>query len=225
MDVVKERAEEIFCAALELSDSAERLVFLEQTCAGDASLRATVEQMLAEQGNVKKLFDEYSPARVPVTWLSQAPGEGPGFPTSVGIILSAKEEAGQQIGPYKLLERIGEGGCGVVYTAEQLNPVRRRVALKRIKLGMDIGSVIARFEQERQALALMDHPNIARVLDAGGLDRGGDDRPASGRAGGGCDRAAGPLPPTGARGDCPFYGHGRSRGGGRGVEVQFDKFS
>src|SRR5580765_7600693 len=77
------------------------------------------------------------------------------------------EKPGDRIGRYKLLEQIGEGGCGVVYMAEQQEPVRRRVALKVIKLGMDTKQVIARFEAERQALALMDHPNIAKVLDAG----------------------------------------------------------
>ena len=77
------------------------------------------------------------------------------------------EDSGDCIGHYKLLEQIGEGGCGVVYMAEQEEPVRRRVALKVIKLGMDTKSVIARFEAERQALALMDHPNIAQIFDAG----------------------------------------------------------
>src|SRR6267143_1573628 len=75
------------------------------------------------------------------------------------------EAVGQTIGRYKLLEKIGEGGCGVVYVAEQTEPVRRRVALKVIKLGMDTRQVLARFEAERQALAMMDHPNIAKVLD------------------------------------------------------------
>src|SRR5438093_13751052 len=84
----------------------------------------------------------------------------------------ADEAIGQKIGRYKLLERVGEGGCGVVYMAEQAEPVRRRVALKIIKLGMETKSVIARFEAERQALAMMDHPNIARVFDAGATDRG-----------------------------------------------------
>ncbi len=79
---------------------------------------------------------------------------------------------GTQVGPYKLLQQIGEGGMGVVYMAEQQKPVRRRVALKIIKPGMDSRQVIARFEAERQALAMMDHPNIARVLDAGCTDSG-----------------------------------------------------
>ena len=82
------------------------------------------------------------------------------------------DREGTRIGRYKLLQKIGEGGCGVVWMAEQEEPVRRRVALKVIKLGMDTKNVIARFEAERQALALMDHPNIARVLDAGATDAG-----------------------------------------------------
>src|SRR5271170_55773 len=82
------------------------------------------------------------------------------------------EQVGNVVGPYKLLQRIGEGGFGVVYMAEQEKPVRRVVALKIIKPGMDTGQVIARFEAERQALAMMDHPNIARVLDVGATDTG-----------------------------------------------------
>src|SRR5262245_36425585 len=82
------------------------------------------------------------------------------------------DKAGDRIGRYKLLQQIGEGGCGVVYMAEQAEPVRRRVALKVIKLGMDTKNVVARFEAERQALALMDHPNIAKVLDAGATETG-----------------------------------------------------
>ena len=90
------------------------------------------------------------------------------------IVLPAPltEKPGDKIGRYKLLQQIGEGGCGVVYMAEQEEPIRRRVALKVIKLGMDTKQVIARFEAERQALALMDHPNIAKVLDAGATDTG-----------------------------------------------------
>ena len=82
------------------------------------------------------------------------------------------EKPGDRIGRYKLREKLGEGGCGTVYVAEQEEPVRRLVALKVIKLGMDTREVIARFEAERQALAMMDHPNIAKVLDAGATDKG-----------------------------------------------------
>ena len=87
-------------------------------------------------------------------------------------MIPVTEKAGDKIGRYKLREQIGEGGCGVVYVAEQEEPVRRRVALKIVKLGMDTRQVVARFEAERQALALMDHPNIAKVLDAGATDTG-----------------------------------------------------
>src|SRR5512136_987566 len=92
--------------------------------------------------------------------------------STIEIALPPTEKPGDRIGRYKLLQQIGEGGCGVVYMAEQDEPVRRRVALKVIKLGMDTGQVIARFEAERQALAIMDHPNIAKVLDAGATGTG-----------------------------------------------------
>src|SRR6185436_12112100 len=92
-------------------------------------------------------------------------GAAPGFP-------SLTEKSGDHIGRYRLLQEIGHGGCGVVYMAEQEEPVRRKVALKVIKLGMDTRQVVARFEAERQALALMDHPHIAKVLDAGSTDLG-----------------------------------------------------
>ena len=87
-------------------------------------------------------------------------------------MVGPSEKPGDTIGRYKLLQKIGEGGCGVVYMAEQEEPVKRRVALKVIKLGMDTKSVIARFEAERQALALMDHPNNAKVLDGGATETG-----------------------------------------------------
>src|SRR5208282_5507463 len=86
--------------------------------------------------------------------------------------VAVTEKPGDRIGRYKLLEQIGEGGYGIVYMAEQAEPIRRRVALKVVKLGMDTKQVIARFEAERQALALMDHPNIAKVFDAGATDTG-----------------------------------------------------
>src|SRR4051812_6174331 len=91
---------------------------------------------------------------------------------TIALNIPLTEQPGDRIGRYKLLQQIGEGGCGAVYMAEQEEPVRRRVALKVIKLGMDTKSVIARFEAERQALAMMDHPNIAKVLDAGTTETG-----------------------------------------------------
>src|SRR4051812_3704635 len=101
------------------------------------------------------------------------PTDQPELPPGKTVVGTTPEEkAGDSIGRYKLLQQIGEGGCGMVYMAEQEEPVRRRVALKVIKLGMDTKQVIARFEAERQALALMDHPNIAKVLEAGATEAG-----------------------------------------------------
>jgi len=171
MNPAKEKIEEIFCAALELTDPSERMAFLERACTGDANLRSSVEQMLSEQSHVEELFGAEGIAHVSAAGLFQSLNITD-LPQEAELILSTREDVGQQVGPYKLLERIGEGGCGVVYVAEQMQPVRRRVALKLIKPGMDTKNVIARFELERQAMALMDHPNIARVLDAGETELG-----------------------------------------------------
>ena len=153
-----EREIEIFNAVLELP-ARERGAFLDQACAGDAALRERIEKLLRASEDAGAFLE--SPAPAP-------PGPG----GTVRLALSPTEKPGDRIGRYKLLQQIGEGGCGVVYMAEQEEPVRRRVALKVIKLGMDTKSVIARFEAERQALALMDHPNIAKVLDAGATETG-----------------------------------------------------
>ncbi|MGA3182532.1 MAG: serine/threonine-protein kinase [Verrucomicrobiota bacterium] len=153
-----EREIEVFNAALELP-AAERVAYLDQACAGDVALRQRVEELL-QAGDEAGAFLA-STAAVP-------PGRG----GTTGHAVVSAQKPGDRIDRYKLLQQIGEGGCGVVYMAEQEEPVRRRVALKVIKLGMDTKSVIARFEAERQALALMDHPNIARVLDAGATDAG-----------------------------------------------------
>jgi serine/threonine protein kinase len=142
----------------------ERAAFVEAACASQPELRAAVEALLAAHEQPGSLLD--SPALQGAT-SDAAPG-GSGGQTG----LPASEGPGSRIGPYKLLQQIGEGGMGVVYLAEQEQPVRRRVALKIIKPGMDSRQVIARFEAERQALALMDHQNIARVLDAGTTDSG-----------------------------------------------------
>jgi serine/threonine protein kinase/tetratricopeptide (TPR) repeat protein len=136
--------------------AAERPVFLDGACAGEVALRERLEALLAARDQT-----------------TQATEPEAARPTIKLDLADAPDEAvGQTLGRYKLLERVGEGGCGVVYVAEQTEPVRRRVALKVIKLGMDTKQVVARFEAERQALAMMDHPNIAKVLDAGTTDVG-----------------------------------------------------
>ena len=145
----------IFLAALEKTAGPERTSYLDTTCGGDAEVRREVESLLLADQRAGEFLD---PAAFSM-------GMGPGE--------SALTEApGTVIGRYKLLEKIGEGGMAVVYMAEQTEPVRRKVALKIIKLGMDTRQVIARFEAERQALAMMDHPNIAKVLDAGATETG-----------------------------------------------------
>ncbi len=161
METTRQRLETLFEAALEIKNPAERSAFLARECAGDGGLREQVDRLLAAFLRSEQFFDDCRPAL-------KAAGADPSGPE----VPATEEETGRYIGPYKLLQKIGEGGCGVVYMAEQERPVRRRVALKIIKLGMDTKTVIARFEAERQALALMDHPNIARVLDAGATERG-----------------------------------------------------
>jgi serine/threonine protein kinase len=152
------REEALFRAAVELPPGAARLAFLEQACAGDPALRHRLEALLAAHDEPDELSPRAAPALVATLKLDLPDTED--------------EAVGQTLGRYKLLEKVGEGGCGVVYVAEQTEPVRRRVALKVIKLGMDTKQVVARFEAERQALAMMDHPNIAKVLDAGTTEQG-----------------------------------------------------
>jgi eukaryotic-like serine/threonine-protein kinase len=155
MDESDQHEKEIFNDALELTSAEAREACLRKACAGDAQLRRRVEGLL----EAAAAPNGFLPHRT-ITEAGAASAE------------SIAEGPGTVIGRYKLLEEIGEGGCGVVYMAEQREPLRRRVALKVIKLGMDTKSVIARFEAERQALALMDHPNIAKVLDAGATETG-----------------------------------------------------
>ena len=166
MDGLSERAEDIFCDALAVESEAERRDFVTGACAGDAELFETVQSMLASFSSGEQLFDEISPTVVSVVELSRNLEIRLGDPTA------DDEEIGRQIDNYTLLRKIGEGGGGNVYLAEQKKPVRRQVALKIIKLGMDTKGVIVRFEAERQALAMMDHPNIARVLNAGATKEG-----------------------------------------------------
>jgi serine/threonine protein kinase len=139
---------------LEKTSANERAAYVSEACAGDEKLRRRVEILLRAHAEPDDLLDPP--------------------PAKLGTVnyVPLAESPGMVIGPYKLLQQIGEGGFGVVYMAEQTHPVRRMVALKIIKPGMDTAQVIARFESERQALALMDHPNIARVFDAGATDSG-----------------------------------------------------
>jgi serine/threonine protein kinase/tetratricopeptide (TPR) repeat protein len=151
----RQSPEEIFNRALELKDSDKRAAYLDDACAGDERLRAEVDALLRWDSEAGGFMD--LPDRDP-----NITQDAPPVPDMTGT----------EIGRYKLLEKIGEGGMATVYMAEQRHPICRRVALKIIKLGMDTKQVIARFEAERQALAMMDHPNIATVLDAGTTETG-----------------------------------------------------
>lgn len=157
----QQREEAIFEEALALADTGKQRAWVEQACGGDHELRDQVLELLRLEAGAECFFDGVIEA-VSRECLRVEPA----------LRLPPGEQIGTFIGQYKLLECLGEGGCGVVYLAEQQKPVRRRVALKIIKLGMDTKAVVARFEAERQALALMDHPNIARVLDAGATETG-----------------------------------------------------
>lgn len=156
-----QREQALFAAALERAHE-DRAAFLDGACHDDPDLRQRLETLLTANDDPDSLLPEDVTA--------DATHDSPCHDESVGQTLGPLDGLGA--GRYKLLERVGEGGYGVVYVAEQTEPVRRRVALKVIKLGMDTKQVVARFEAERQALALMDHPNIAKVLDAGTTDQG-----------------------------------------------------
>jgi len=143
------RAKAIFLAAIEDHVPEQWPVFLEQACAGDVLLRADVEKLLRAQSEMGSFHEMPRSAQL-------VPGHAP-----------VSEGPGTVIGPYKLLEQIGEGGFGIVFMAEQQHPVRRKVGLKILKPGMDTRQVVARFEAERQVLALMDHPHIAHIFDGG----------------------------------------------------------
>jgi serine/threonine protein kinase len=144
----------IFSTAIELDSTTERAAYIASACAGNERFRQRVEELIDAYFRAGDFLEPPTSDMPADSWTSSA------------------ETAGKTIGRYKLLEQIGEGGFGVVFMAEQEDPVRRRVALKIIKLGMDTKQVVARFEAERQALAMMDHPNIAKVLDGGATDAG-----------------------------------------------------
>jgi serine/threonine protein kinase len=175
----KEIEKVLFDAVRSVEDAATRTALLDQTCSQDPELRTRIEELLEAQKPAEAFFDTVY--RVEATHpLAPTPAAAPdGLDTTKAaelIALAGKSVVADgldlRIGRYRLIQRMGEGGCGVVYVAEQEKPVRRRVALKIIRLGMDTESVIARFAAEQQALALMDHPNIARVLDAGATETG-----------------------------------------------------
>jgi len=145
--------EDIFHAAVE-KGSAQRAAYLDAACGNDSALRAQVEALLRAHEEAGSLLEQ------------------PLFRAAPTEDLRSADSAGTTVGPYKLLQQIGEGGMGTVFMAEQLEPVKRKVAVKIIKAGMDSRQVIARFEAERQALAMMDHVNIARVFDGGATENG-----------------------------------------------------
>ncbi|MDG3008333.1 serine/threonine-protein kinase [Paludisphaera mucosa] len=167
------RCRDVFLAAVEHLDPASRRDFLDRECSTDAALRRRVEDLLQSHDRPEDGDGRAAATSDAVTMDHAAtpPGEtASAFGRTASV--PTMEGPGARIGPYKLLQPIGEGGMGVVYMAEQEIPVRRRVALKIIKAGMDSAQVVARFEAERQALAMMDHQSIARVLEAGATEGG-----------------------------------------------------
>jgi serine/threonine protein kinase len=159
-----ERKEALFEAARQLASPAERAAYLDGACGNDPELRRQVEGMLADEAGAEEFFRAIDSLGDSVRELAvETPAES---------VRQIAEGPGTVIGRYTLIERLGEGGFGVVYLAEQKEPVARQVALKIIKPGLDTREVVTRFEAERQALALMDHPNIARILDGGATETG-----------------------------------------------------
>jgi tetratricopeptide (TPR) repeat protein/serine/threonine protein kinase len=182
-DHVPVNEHDLFIAALKIEDPAGRSAYLDQACGVDAELRQRVDALLKALAAAGSFLQQ--PA-------ADAAATADSSPAGASLSHAPTEGPGTVIGPYKLLQQIGEGGMGTVFMAEQTQPVQRKVALKLIKAGMDSRQVIARFEAERQALAMMDHVNIARVLDAGTI--GSEPRPSG-------SGAAEPLP----------YGRGSER--------------
>jgi hypothetical protein len=170
MDESIEVIQNLLFEALEIKDTSKRAAFLAEACGTNLLMRQEIEGLLQAEAASGQFLPEAPPAEIVQKGLLGALDSLAGETTASN--LPKPDEPGQRIGRYKLLQRIGEGGCGVVFMAEQEFPVRRKVAVKIIKLGMDTKNVVARFEAERQALALMDHPNIAKVLDAGATDAG-----------------------------------------------------
>jgi serine/threonine protein kinase/Flp pilus assembly protein TadD len=154
MSTELDAAESIFCNAIEIEQADERARFLLAACGNNAELKSQVDRLLNAHSRAGAFLNH------------------PGPSSKETVAFECLEQVGHRVGNYKLLEQIGEGGMGIVFMADQVEPVRRRVALKITKPGMDSRQVIARFEAERQALAMMDHPNIAKILDAGTTSSG-----------------------------------------------------
>src|SRR5262249_47875834 len=146
---MNDRAKSILLNAVSMKSAAEREAYLSEQCGDDEALRRELADLLEHFAQARDFL------------------ESPASKLTATVDLPAADRPGSVIGPYKLLQQIGEGGMGSVYMAEQTRPIERRVAVKVIRPGLDTGRIIARFQAERQALALMDHPNIARVLDGG----------------------------------------------------------
>ena len=167
LNTAKQQIDAIFFTALNLPDDGQRKAFLDRACAGDSTLRVTVEKMLSAHSATEEFFAQSSNLVLSTEDLQAAVGE-----SVIEQCASFDGSIGARIGRYRVSQRLGEGGWGVVYMAEQEKPIRRHVALKIIKLGLETRSVIDRFQSECQALAMMDHPGIARVLDAGATENG-----------------------------------------------------
>ena len=152
-----DQIEKLFSAAKTIESESDRRDFLDRACNGDEALRAEIEELLHVQQSGDSFLDRPALDDLPDT-------------TSEALV--DVSNLGQAIGKYRLLQKLGEGGMGTVFMAEQTTPIHRRVAIKVIKTGSDSKQFAARFEAERQALAMMDHPNMAKVLDAGCTDSG-----------------------------------------------------
>lgn len=168
----RQHADEIFFSAMDIESDAERAAYVENACGDDRKLRRHVGRLLSAVSESESFFLADAPTHMTTAEVAETLDGIDGILQKAGSAFEEDDEIGKQIGPYKLLRKIGEGGAGKVYIAEQSTPVRRLVAFKIIKRGMDTKSVIARFEAERQTLAMMEHPNIAHVYDAGETETG-----------------------------------------------------
>ncbi len=167
-----QRADELFFTAMEMESDEERKTFIDQACDGSPELKEELNRLLGWQAGAEQFKELESSTHISASDIVNTFTDIPEFFSELQTSYPDDNEVGKQIGPYTLLQKIGEGGVGNVYLAEQRKPVRRQVALKIIKAGMDTKRVIARFEAERQALAMMEHPNIAHVLNAGQTETG-----------------------------------------------------